>query len=71
VYARLEELTRHAHRFNLMLHEAKAQHRKVQDQGDVDTTQTIQQRWDLGGVAEKMLKAHKQIEGVIRKELRG
>ena len=71
IYTHLDELSHHAHRFYLMLHEARVQHQKVRDQGDVDTAQTIQQRSNLGGVAVEMATAHKQIEAAIRKELRG
>jgi hypothetical protein len=69
VYERLRELSRLATEFNRQLFWAKVQHQKVRDKDQVDDAESIVQRMSLGDVAGKMVRAHKQIEAAIRKEM--
>jgi hypothetical protein len=69
VYTRLGELTRLAGEFNRQLFPARIYHQHVREEGQIDDARSIAQRMSLGGVADKMVQSHKQIEAAVRDEM--
>jgi len=69
VHDRFKALTKQLHEFNRLLLEARPHHQRVRDAGEVDDTTSIKQRTTLGGVADKIVESHKQLEKAIRDEM--
>lgn len=69
VYQRFEEAKTQIHKFNRLLSHAQDYHNQLRQEGDVDDQTSIQQRMALASVAEEIVKAHKELESIIRKEI--
>lgn len=70
VYRCFNEFSRQAGEFNRRLFRAKLHHQRVRNAGEIDDTETIRQRMSLGSVADRMTESYKQIEAVIRCEMK-
>jgi hypothetical protein len=70
VYAHLTELSDAAQEFNRLLFSARVYHARLQDEGHVDDSRSIEQRMALGSVADKLQASYKEMERSIRSEVK-
>jgi hypothetical protein len=72
VYERLRTLTADVHEFNRKLYMARLYHRRIEDSDSAELHgEAAQQRMELGGIADRIVAMHKDLESTVRKELRG
>jgi hypothetical protein len=69
VHQRFEQLKQKIHKFNRLLFHARDYHDNLRDGGGVDDQTSIKQRMTLASIADEIVKEHKELESLIRKEI--
>ncbi|MFM9368146.1 hypothetical protein [Streptomyces sp. Da 82-17] len=72
VHERINRLSSTIHEFNrLLVLEARPHHQRLREDGQaVDDEKSIQQRMSLSDIADRVVQAHKELESVIRAEMK-